>query len=221
MVWIQIRPEWYLGNLKMCACGRKYAKRVPLCRTKADAHDKFGFWVLIGSSCNKIDWLTQTLRKPSQNKRFVCKHRAVSLSLSVSLLLRPAIKVCSLRAWSGANMHTKSYNLVRLCVRWSPHADRNTFFQMHAMGGSRGGTGGPDPPEKSQKYRVSLQYWSGSPKNHKATKPAFNGGPLSTMAFRWWADGGPILMAFRSSHYPLRIRACVWTGSIEIKLSRT
>ena len=25
-----------------------------------------------------------------------------------------------------------------------------------------GRTGGPDPPEKSQKYRVSLQYWSGS-----------------------------------------------------------
>ena len=31
------------------------------------------------------------------------------------------------------------------------------------MGGSRGGTGGQDtpPPEKSQKYRVSLQYWLG------------------------------------------------------------
>ena len=26
-VWIQIRPEWYSGNLKMCACGGKYAKR--------------------------------------------------------------------------------------------------------------------------------------------------------------------------------------------------
>ena len=24
------------------------------------------------------------------------------------------------------------------------------------MGGSRGGTGGPDPPEKSKKYRVSF-----------------------------------------------------------------
>ena len=27
-----------------------------------------------------------------------------------------------------------------------------------SMGGSRGGAGGPDPPGKSQKYRVSLQY---------------------------------------------------------------
>ena len=37
----------------------------------------------------------------------------------------------------------------------------------------------PDPPEKSQKYRVSEQYWSGSLKNHKATKLAFKFGPLS------------------------------------------
>ena len=91
----------------------------------------------------------------------------------------------------------------------------------------------PPPPEKSQKYRVSLQYWSGSPKNHKATKPAFNGGPLTRQqnailkAFRWWADGGPFLVAFRSSlstpsDKMFWIRACmqcVWTGSIEIKLS--
>ena len=37
------------------------------------------------------------------------------------------------------------------------------------------GTGGPDPhpPEKLQKYMVSKQYWSGSPANHKAFKPAF------------------------------------------------
>ena len=54
-----------------------------------------------------------------------------------------------------------------------------------------GGTGGPDPPEKSKKYRVSKQYWSGSSENHKAAKPAFHGGPSSacqrnaiTMAFR-------------------------------------
>ena len=50
------------------------------------------------------------------------------------------------------------------------------------------GDGGPDPlllpppppPEKSQKFRVSKQYWSRSPENHKATKPAFNVGPVST-----------------------------------------
>ena len=43
------------------------------------------------------------------------------------------------------------------------------------MRGSRVRAGGqppPPPPEKSQKYRVSKQYWSGCPENHKATKPA-------------------------------------------------
>ena len=50
----------------------------------------------------------------------------ISLSLSLSLSLS-TFTTCyqSLqtkivrRAWSGANKHTKSYNLVRLCVRWS------------------------------------------------------------------------------------------------------
>ena len=48
-----------------------------------------------------------------------------------------------------------------------------------------GGIGGPEPPtphstpEKSPKYRVSLQYWSNPMKNNKATKPAFNVGPSS------------------------------------------
>ena len=47
------------------------------------------------------------------------------------------------------------------------------------------------------------------------------------MAFRWWADGGPFSVAFRSSlttpsDKMFWIRACmqcVWTGLIEIKLS--
>ena len=78
-----------------------------------------------------------------------------------------------------------------------------------AMGGSRGGgAGGPDPPEKSQKYRVPDPL-----KNHKATKPAFKFGPLSARqrnAIKWRSAGGPmivdgpLLVAFGSSlpHYP-------------------
>ena len=60
-------------------------RNVRLCRTKADAHNKFEFSVLIGSSCNKISRLTDPnivlryLKKPSQNKRFMCKHCAASL----------------------------------------------------------------------------------------------------------------------------------------------
>ena len=32
----------------------------------------------------------------------------------------------------------------------------------------RGGQGFRNPPEKSQKYRVSLQYWSGSPEKSQS-----------------------------------------------------
>ena len=96
--------------------------------------------------------------------------------------------------------------------------------KMHKVGGLKftphatwadpegGGTGGPDPPppEKSQKYRVSLQYWSRSLKNHKDTKPAFTVGPSSArqrntieMVFRWEANDGPFIAVFGSSILPL------------------
>ena len=51
---------------------------------------------------------------------------------------------------------------------------KNKFSWADPEGGGR-----LDTLEKSQKYRVSSQYWSGSLKNHKATKPAFNVGPSS------------------------------------------
>ena len=47
------------------------------------------------------------------------------------------------------------------------------------MGGSREGTGGPDPPEKSQKIGFLSNTGPDLLKNHKATKQAFNVGPLS------------------------------------------
>ena len=49
--------------------------------------------------CDKNDWLTQNCvsnsKRPSQNKRFVCKHHAVSLflSLSLSLSLSPSLSL--------------------------------------------------------------------------------------------------------------------------------
>ena len=42
------------------------------------------------------------------------------------------------------------------------------------MCGSRWGTGGPDPPENSQKYRVFSNTDPDPIKKHKFTKPAFN-----------------------------------------------
>ena len=66
------------------------------------------------------------------------------------------------------------------------------------MGGSRGGGGGGGGPLKNHKNigfpsNIDLDPLkiTKSPKNHKATKPAFNSGPLS-MAFRWQADNGPL-----------------------------
>ena len=52
-------------------------------------------------------------------------------------------------------------------------------YKIWDLPGSRGGKRDPHPPEKLQKYRVSSQYWSRSPKNHKAYKPAFSVGPPS------------------------------------------
>ena len=70
--------------------------------------------------------------------------------------------------------------------------------------GSRGGTGGPDPPLKNHK-NIGFLSNTGPDllKNHKATKPAFNVWPSSArqrMAFRWRADDGPLLVVFGSPH---------------------
>ena len=63
------------------------------------------------------------------------------------------------------------------------------------MGGSRGETGGPDPPppEKSHKNIGFLSDTGLDPlKNHKATKPAFTVVSSS-------ADDGPLIVVFGSS----------------------
>ena len=64
-------------------------------------------------------------------------------------------------------------NMCRLSVPHANSADdaRTQRWGVEAVG--------PKPPEKSKKYRVSWQYWSGSHKIHNATKPAFNVGPSS------------------------------------------
>ena len=73
--------------------------------------------------------------------------------------------------------------------------------QGECMGGSRGGTGGPDPPEKSQKSIGFLCNTGTDPlKNYKAIKPAFSVGPISahqrntiSTAFCWQANDGPFI----------------------------
>ena len=71
-----------------------------------------------------------------------------------------------------------------------------------------GGGGGRSRPLKNHKNIGFLSNTGPDPlKNHKATKPAFNVGPSSarqrnaiTMAFRWRADDGLILVVFGSTH---------------------
>ena len=57
------------------------------------------------------------------------------------------------------------------------------------MGGSSGGTDGPDPPGKSQKYRVFSITGLDLLENHKATMPAFHDAshhwPASETPFKW------------------------------------
>ena len=83
-------------NLKMCAYGRKYAKRYMLyCGMSDFAVQKPTRTISLGFGSSseavvKQDRLTDLniafrySKKPSQNKRFVRKHLAVSLSLSLS-----------------------------------------------------------------------------------------------------------------------------------------
>ena len=79
-----------------------------------------------------------------------------------------------------------------------------------SMRGSRGGTGGPDPPPPLKNH-TNIGFFSNTGpdplNNHKATKPAFNDGPSLArqrnaieMAFRWWADDGPLLVVFGSPY---------------------
>ena len=77
------------------------------------------------------------------------------------------------------------------------------------MRGSRGGTGGsePPPPLENQKIYFFSNSGPGTLKNHKATNPEFIVGPSSArqrnairMAFCWRADVGPILVVFGSTH---------------------
>ena len=79
-----------------------------------------------------------------------------------------------------------------------------TFYN----GGSRGGTGGPDPPPLKNHKNIGFPCNAGPDPliNHKATKPAFNDGPSSAcqrsaiyMAFRWLANVGPFIAVFGSS----------------------
>ena len=73
------------------------------------------------------------------------------------------------------------------------------------MHGSREGTGGPDPPDKSQNIGFLRNTGPDPLKITKLPKPAFNGGPsfarqqnANQIAFCWWANDGPYIVVFGS-----------------------
>ena len=64
------------------------------------------------------------------------------------------------------------------------------------MGKARGGTGGPNPPEKSQNIGFLSNTGLDPLKNHKATKPAFIVGHQlhgSKAPFKRHFAGGPMM----------------------------
>ena len=61
-----------------------------------------------------------------------------------------------------------------------------------------GGTGGPDPPLKNHKNRVSKQYWS------RSTKPLFNVGPLSARQLLTQLSGSVTPVTKASSRFLVR-----------------
>ena len=102
---------------------------------------------------------------------------------------------------------------------WADPSDLGTYGIRKAMkslhmpcvepegGGGGGGGQGVRTHLKNHKAIGFLTNTSPDPlKNHIATKPAANVGPSSTrhrnailMAFRWWANDGPLLVVFGSS----------------------
>ena len=77
------------------------------------------------------------------------------------------------------------------------------------MGGSRRGTGGPDPHESSQNIGFLSNTGLDPLKNYKAIKPAFNVWHSSArqrnaisilLAFCWRAGDGPLIVVF--DHFP-------------------
>ena len=75
---------------------------------------------------------------------------------------------------------------------------------LTGMGGSRGGTGGPDPPPSKRSQKIGFLSNTGPDplKNRKATWPEFDIRPLlrrQRNAIRWKADDGTLLVVFLSS----------------------
>ena len=88
-------------------------------------------------------------------------------------------------------------------LSWRKGSEPHDFFIMCV---SKGGTGGPDPAEKSQNIGLNSSNTGPDPlKNHSYQASiqcwAIIGRPAKRhlMAFGWWADDGPFIVEFGSS----------------------
>ena len=121
-------------------------------------------------------------KKPSQNKKFVCKHHTVSHSLSfslshthslaLSLLLRPADRpTCLIR---GKQVYQELLSSPTLRPMITEHFRQVPSFRCMPWADPEGRQGVRIPPPLKNHKNI------GFPSNiDPANKPAFNGGPLT------------------------------------------
>ena len=77
-------------------------------------------WVLIGSSCNKIDWLFRDYKKTSQNKRFVCKPMQ---SLSTFTTCYQSLRTCSIE-----KLRRRTYFFITTCDKDSDESAQMCIY---------------------------------------------------------------------------------------------
>ena len=94
-----------------------------------------------------------------------------------------------------------------MCVQTHLIVPNKTVNSLISCADPEGATGGPDPPEKSQKYRVSYQYWSRYPEKSQSyqasiqcwvimSTPAKRHLNDVSSADRWWPDLSGIWILF-------------------------
>ena len=140
----------------MCACDRKYPKRKYYGMSEFAVRKRMRMISLgFGSSSEAvvtrlIDWTANIMFRFSKTKH-LCSNTMQSLSLSPFTTCYQSCKQCGQRA----NKQTKSYNLVLLCVWWSPHAERNisdkNLLSDGCLGRIKRGDRGSGPPWKITK----------------------------------------------------------------------
>ena len=168
-----------------------------------------------------------------------CNFKKTIIRVITIVLIKSTIHV-------GAQSVSKTWFLVPFCIfkeckPWwnAAYCSRmpyftwvSSLFAIVPMGGSRGGTGDPDPPEKSQKYSVffsntgpeplknqtSIQCWAIIGRQRNAILLGHHR-PARETPFKWRFAGGPMmahfLVVFGSSlpHYLKKKRCQSWTPS--------